>query len=201
MDGYPKSPDGGFVIGIYFLATFCFACFESTFSLLVKEKFHYDESHAGYLFTYCGLLAAFLQAGVVGRLNKLFGEQRLIFGSLVLLAISLCLLPLAGHLGRVAPDPRCVRCGFGRQSAADFWFDLIADARRRAGGSIGRGAKCGQFGANRGSSLCQCALRIQRRLPYFVCAGVAFTGQPCRLAVPVPPGPRSVVEPNLQNVS
>jgi MFS family permease len=45
-------PTVGFVIGIYFLATFCFACFESTFSLLVKEKFGYDESHAGYLFTY-----------------------------------------------------------------------------------------------------------------------------------------------------
>ena len=57
----------GIVIVIYFIATFCFACFESTFSLLVKESYRFAPEAAAYLFTFCGLVAAFIQGGLIGR--------------------------------------------------------------------------------------------------------------------------------------
>src|ERR1043166_222247 len=49
-----RKPVVGVVIFLYFLATFCFACFESTFSLLIKEHYHFKPEAAAYLFTYCG---------------------------------------------------------------------------------------------------------------------------------------------------
>jgi MFS transporter, DHA1 family, tetracycline resistance protein len=54
----------GFLVKVFFLATFCFSCFESTLPLLVGANFHLDfkrdatsASTVGYLFVYCGLIA------------------------------------------------------------------------------------------------------------------------------------------------
>src|SRR6185295_17262211 len=95
-----SQPKVGLLIGIFFLATFCFTCFESTFPLLVKHGFHFQEKdhRVGYLFTYAGVIAAVIQGGLIGRLVKRFGEQRLIFGSLLIVALSLAALPFPTHM-------------------------------------------------------------------------------------------------------
>lgn len=93
-------PRIGLLIGVFFLATFCFSCFESTLPLLVSDNFQLDiqtdEASAStviYLFAYCGIISAFVQGGAIGRLVKMMGESRLIFTSLVLTAVSLALIP------------------------------------------------------------------------------------------------------------
>lgn len=93
-------PKIGLLVGIYFLATFCFSCFETTLGLLVSDNFgldvrHDERSAAGvtYLFAYCGIISAFVQGGAIGRLVKRLGEPRLISMSLVLLAAGLAPLP------------------------------------------------------------------------------------------------------------
>lgn len=95
--GQPKI---GLLVVVFFLATFCFSCFESTLPLLVGNNFHLnfvsDETSAStvaYLFVYCGLIGAFVQGGAIGRLVKMLGEPRLIALSLVLTAISMALIP------------------------------------------------------------------------------------------------------------
>jgi len=62
-------PQIGLLVGVFFLATFCFSCFESTLPLLVSDNFHIniqnDEASAStviYLFAYCGIISAFVQA-------------------------------------------------------------------------------------------------------------------------------------------
>jgi DHA1 family tetracycline resistance protein-like MFS transporter len=192
-------PTVGFVIGIYFLATFCFACFESTFSLLVKEKFHYDESHAGYLFTYCGLLAAFLQAGVVGRLNKLFGEQRLIFGSLVLLAISLCLLPLATTLAGLLLILAVFAAGSGVNRPPTFGLISLRTSAREQGEVLGVAQSVASLARIVGPVFASVLYAYNAALPYFVCAGVASLASLAAWQYLCRPDP-SVVEPDLQKV-
>ena len=95
-----RTPKIGTLVVVFFLATFCFSCFESTLPLLVSDNFHLDirsdEASATtvvYLFAYCGIIGAFVQGGAIGRLVKLMGEPRLIALSLVLTAISLAVLP------------------------------------------------------------------------------------------------------------
>lgn len=95
-----REPRIGLLVVVFFLATFCFSCFESTLPLLVSDNFQLDlrndEASAAtvmYLFAYCGIIGAVIQGGAIGRLVKRLGEPKLITVSLVLTAISLVLLP------------------------------------------------------------------------------------------------------------
>ena len=121
-----RHPKLGKLIGIFFLATFCFTCFESTFSLLLDKNLHYDQKHVGYLFAYCGIIAAFIQGGAIGRLIKRFGDQRLIAGSLVVVAVGLAALPYVGNL----------------------WGILVALGLFAAGSGINRAPTMGQISLN-----------------------------------------------------
>jgi len=93
-------PRIGLLVVVFFLATFCFSCFESTLPLLVSDNFKLDiqgdEASAStviYLYAYCGIISAFVQGGAIGRLVKQLGESRLIVLSLVLTAVSLGIIP------------------------------------------------------------------------------------------------------------
>ncbi|MFO1460366.1 MAG: MFS transporter [Verrucomicrobiota bacterium] len=87
----------GFLVLVFFLATFGFTCFETTMGILVTRNFHLDE-HASHntnaiLFCFAGLIGAVVQAGPIGRLVKSLGEPRLIAGSLIIFAVGLAPVP------------------------------------------------------------------------------------------------------------
>lgn len=92
-------PKVGLLIYIFFLATFCFTCFETTIGLLICQKFNIpvNSDHAtrlqGWVFAYAGIIGAFVQGGATGRLVKALGEPKIIAISLVLAAISLATVP------------------------------------------------------------------------------------------------------------
>jgi DHA1 family tetracycline resistance protein-like MFS transporter len=92
-------PKVGFLIYIFFLATFAFTCFEYTLGLLICQKFDIDVKSVratnlqGYLFAYAGVIGACVQGGLTGRLVKKMGEPKLIAMSLFLVALSLGTLP------------------------------------------------------------------------------------------------------------
>jgi MFS family permease len=104
-------PQIGLLVLVFFLATFCFTCFETTLSLLIaknfnlvngeapnalalmsKEKFADAATAAMILFTYCGVIGAFVQGGPLGKILQRLGERRLI--ALSLLLVGGCLMPL-----------------------------------------------------------------------------------------------------------
>jgi MFS transporter, DHA1 family, tetracycline resistance protein len=95
-----NQPKIGMLVVVFFLATFCFSCFESTLPLIVSDHFNLniqsDETSAStvaYLFVFCGLIGAFVQGGAIGKLVKKLGEPKLIALSLVLTAVSMAILP------------------------------------------------------------------------------------------------------------
>ncbi len=97
-----SQPKIGLLVGLFFLATFCFASFETTLGLLVSKNFNIDPTNparkadaklVGYLFAYCGIIGALVQGGIIGRLVKFFGEPLLITISLVVLAFGLAPMP------------------------------------------------------------------------------------------------------------
>ena len=96
-----SQPKIGLLILIFFLATFAFSCFESTLPLLVSDNFQLgitmDEAKPATtvisLFVFCGLIGAFIQGGLIGRMVKVLGEPKLIALSLLLTGVSLALLP------------------------------------------------------------------------------------------------------------
>ncbi len=92
-------PNVGALVVIFFLATFCFTCFETTLGLMVGANFGLDlksNKDAGTvtaLFAFCGIVGAFVQGGPIGKLVKKMGEPKLIVISLFLVAASLAPIP------------------------------------------------------------------------------------------------------------
>jgi multidrug resistance protein len=81
-----SQPKVGLLVIVFFLATFCFSCFESTLALVVTDNFHLNiqkdvtsASTVVYLFAYCGIIGALVQGGAIGRMVKRMGEPRLAF--------------------------------------------------------------------------------------------------------------------------
>lgn len=101
-----SQPQIGLLVGLFFLATFCFTCFETTLGLLVSKNFQIDMKNkedakvVGYLFAYCGIIGAFVQGGAIGRAVKKMGERLLISVSLFLTALSLVPMPFIHGAGR-----------------------------------------------------------------------------------------------------
>jgi MFS family permease len=93
----------GLLVSIFFLATFCFTCFELTLGLIISRNFGLDLTQdndvklagemAGTLFMFSGIVGAFVQGGPIGKIVKSLGERRLIAFSLFLTAFSLAMIP------------------------------------------------------------------------------------------------------------
>ncbi|HEV2392747.1 MAG TPA: MFS transporter [Verrucomicrobiae bacterium] len=188
-------PKIGLLVIVFFLATFCFSCFESTLPLLVSDNFHLniqsDETSAStiaYLFVFCGLIGAAVQGGAIGRLVKMLGEPRLIALSLVLTAASLALLPFIsgpaqlswGILVRSAGRPWLAMLGalallsVGTSLVRPPLFGLLSNLtpQHEQGANIGVAQGAGSLARILGPIFATGLLPIWPALPYLICAVV-----------------------------
>ncbi len=189
-------PKVGVLVIVFFLATFCFSCFESTLPLLVSDNFHLnveaDEkaatSVAMYLFVYCGLIGAFVQGGLIGPLVKALGEPKLIGISLLLTAISMAVLPFIGGTARLswptlfsaAGQPWWLMLGalallsIGTSLTRPPLFGLLSNLTmaQEQGANIGVAQGAGSLARILGPVFATGLLPVMPSLPYLICAGV-----------------------------
>jgi len=90
-----KRPVVGTVLGLYFTATACFAGMEAILALFCQRRYTWGPAAIGYLFAYVGIVSAFLQAGLVGRLARQFGERALVRTGLLLMGAAFVAAGLA----------------------------------------------------------------------------------------------------------
>lgn len=95
-----RQPKVGLLVVVFFLATFCFSCFETTLPLVVSDNFNLDitsderaAATVTYLYAFCGIIGAFVQGGLIGRLVKRWGEPKVIALSLLLTGLSFAPIP------------------------------------------------------------------------------------------------------------
>jgi MFS family permease len=188
-------PKVGLLVIIFFLATFCFSCFESTLPLVVSDNFHLDiqtsETSATtvvYLFAYCGIIGAFVQGGAIGRLVKLMGEPKLIALSLGLTAASMAVLPFikgSSPLGwKILLLPEglpwvwmLVALGIlsvGTSLTRPPIFGLISNltSAQEQGATIGVAQGAGSLARILGPIFATTLLKHMPALPYVTCAAV-----------------------------
>ncbi len=72
------TPVVGLVLGLFFTATLCFAGMEAILALFTQRYLGWGPRQIGYLFAYVGVVAAVMQAGIVGALVRRFGERALV---------------------------------------------------------------------------------------------------------------------------
>jgi multidrug resistance protein len=82
-----------FILFIGFIYTAGFFLFQIPSTLMWKERFHFSEKEIGWIFTFIGVCTALVQGGMIGFLNRWFGEKKLLFWGNVLLALSVLGIP------------------------------------------------------------------------------------------------------------
>lgn len=171
-----RQPKLGLLIGIFFLATFCFAGFESTLPLSLKEPpFEYDKTRVGYMFAWCGLVA-FLAQGLVGRLVKRFGEPFLISAGLLGVAASLFLVPFVK--GDYAIYAMLAVLGLfalfsGLNRAPTMGMISLNAPVNEQGNTFGVAQSAGTLARIFGPLTAATLYDLRPQLPYFLCAGIA----------------------------
>jgi MFS family permease len=199
-----SQPTIGLLIAIFFLATFCFTCFELTLGLIISHNFGLDlqndddmkiaRSIAGTLFMYCGLVGAFVQGGPIGKLVKKFGERKLITVSLFLTAISLALVPLVhgdihqsgtlswrilfsgagGAWWGLLSVLALLAIGSGLTRPPLFGLLSILTPANEQGVTIGVAQSAGSLARIVGPMFAGAVFTAKPGLPYLICAGIAL---------------------------
>jgi DHA1 family tetracycline resistance protein-like MFS transporter len=170
-------PRLGLLICVFFFATFCFTCFESTFPLLAKHQFLIGEKQlnqrVGYLFTYAGVIAALVQ-GVIGRLVKKFGEPNLIFISLIIFAAGLSLLPFAKSLPQILGVLALLAIGSGLNRPPVFGMISLNSSADEQGANLGVAQSFGALARMLGPVFASTLFFVHPSLPYLICGGIAL---------------------------
>jgi hypothetical protein len=190
-----RQPRIGLLVIVFFIATFCFSCFESTLPLVVSDNFKIDirrsETAATtvvYLFAYCGIIGAFVQGGAIGRLVKLLGEAKLIAFSLLLTAFSMAWLPFihgqeqlswSALFGRAGAAWLAMLAALGLLSIGTGLtrpplFGMLSNLTPAAeqGGTLGVAQSAGSLARIVGPIFATSLLPYSQALPYLICAGL-----------------------------
>lgn len=171
-----RQPKLGLLIGIFFLATFCFSCFESTLILLLEDDFGAERAIvvAGYLFTFCGVVSAIIQGGLIGRLVKLFGEPKLIFGSLLIVAASLAIVPSETHMVGLIIVLGLFAGGSGVNRPPVFGLISLNSSRHEQGANLGVAQSAGSLARILAPPFATHFYPGSLSTPYYICSGIAF---------------------------
>jgi DHA1 family tetracycline resistance protein-like MFS transporter len=101
------------LILLSFLVTFAFSGMETTFAMWAFRQFGWGPLQVGYVFAFVGVLSAVMQGGLVGRLARRFGEERLLTAGLVAIVLGLVVLPEAHDLPLLLGATALLALGMG----------------------------------------------------------------------------------------
>ncbi|WP_435359803.1 MFS transporter [Haloarchaeobius sp. DFWS5] len=92
----------GLVIS-FFLVSVAFSGVQVAFIPWLADTFGYGESQAALFLTYVGVLGVVVQGGLVGRVSKWLGDERMAVTGGTALALALAVIPFAPDLGALLP--------------------------------------------------------------------------------------------------
>lgn len=134
---FSDRPTVSLLIGLSFLATFVFAGMETTFAMWSRRAFGWGPEQNGYLFAFVGVIAAFMQGGLVGRLAKKFGEGNLIVQGALALALGMAIIPFSTSVEMLIAAMVVVAYGFSVINPALNSLISLQVERTRQGAVMG----------------------------------------------------------------
>ncbi|MED4781460.1 MFS transporter [Brevibacillus choshinensis] len=83
--------------GILFIVSFAFSGLETTFALYINDLYGFTSKDLGYMFLVMGIIAAFVQGGLIGKMVKKMGEAAVLTLGMLLYGIGFFAIPLSGN--------------------------------------------------------------------------------------------------------
>jgi multidrug resistance protein len=87
------------VLATYFLMIAGFSLMTSLFALFLFHRYDLDAKNTGNILALIGLIGAFIQGGLIGRLSKRFGDGHLASAGALLLGAGFVALPFTSDVG------------------------------------------------------------------------------------------------------
>jgi MFS transporter, DHA1 family, tetracycline resistance protein len=173
-----RTPRLNLLIGIFFLATFCFTCFETTIGLLIMQNFKIDAKSGlgtvSWLIAYCGVIGAAVQGGAIGRLVKKMGEPKLISLSLFLAAVGIGVLPFLGTWGWLLAGLGVFSIGSSLTRPPVFGMISMLAPANEQGATLGVAQGVGSLARIAGPIFAASLFAFNASLPYSICAVLCF---------------------------
>ncbi|USG67085.1 MFS transporter [Brevibacillus ruminantium] len=88
--------------GIMFIVSFAFSGLETTFALYINDLYGFTSKDLGNMFLVMGIISAFVQGGLIGKMVKRLGEPLVLTLGLALYAIGFFAIPLSAHFWTLA---------------------------------------------------------------------------------------------------
>jgi MFS family permease len=173
-----RMPRLNLLIGIFFLATFCFTCFETTIGLLVMKNFNINvKSGLGtvsWLIAYCGFVGALVQGGAIKRLVKMMGEPRLIAVSLFLASVGIGILPYLSTWGCLLGGLGIFSIGSSLTRPPVFGMISMLAPANEQGATMGVAQGVSSLARIIGPVFAASLFVRNAPLPYLICAALCF---------------------------
>jgi DHA1 family tetracycline resistance protein-like MFS transporter len=168
-----RTPQLNLLIGVFFLATFCFTCFESTIGLLVMENFGIDPKKSlttvSWLIAYCGVISVGVQGGAGRRMIKRLGEPKMIALSLFLAAIGIGLLPYMRNWGTLLIGLGIFSIGSSLTRPPVFGMISLLTPSHEQGATSGVAQGVGSLARIVGPVFAATLFMLNAPLPYLIC--------------------------------
>ncbi len=133
-------------LAIFFISTFAFANMEATLILLTNKIFKFNDVQNMLMFLYIGILMVFVQGGLIHRLNKKYGEKKLIIIGTALIAIGLLATPISENPVILYVALAVLALGSGINTPANQSILSKLAPRDTAGGVLGVGQSLSTLG-------------------------------------------------------
>ncbi|MCP3741611.1 MFS transporter [Rossellomorea sp. BNER] len=92
-----KSPVG-FLLVLVFIMSFGLANFQSIFSYYALERYGYGPQEVGFIILFIGIIGTVVQGVGVGKMTKMFGDERVVTISLLISAFGFVIMTLATNM-------------------------------------------------------------------------------------------------------
>jgi MFS family permease len=112
--------------------------------------------------------------GVIGRLVKKFGEQRLIFVSMIIFAAGLAGLPFVTHLPGILTVLALLAIGSGLNRPPVFGMISLNSPSNEQGANLGVAQSFGALARMISPVFASTLYFVKPSLPYLICGGIAL---------------------------
>ncbi|MBF8193481.1 MFS transporter, partial [Nonomuraea sp. K274] len=179
-----RGPAVGLLAGTGFLAMAAFAGMETTLAFLGRDRYGWDATSIGLALAAAGLAMAVVQAGLVAKLARRWGDARVAAAGAVTMAVCMAAVSVAGTWWLCLAAVCLLAAGHGLLTPTVSSLLAAAGPAERRGARLGAGQSASAAARIVGPAASGLLFDVGTALPYLAGAASAALAAAAVLAVP-----------------